>query len=36
MNNINSVNDGYTSGSTGVASFTMTTNNAVSNAQDAM
>jgi Big-like domain-containing protein/collagenase-like protein with putative collagen-binding domain len=35
VNNINGVDDGYTSGSTGVGSFTMTTNNAVTNAQDA-
>jgi hypothetical protein len=35
-NNINGVNDGYTgSGSCGVQAFTMTTNNAVTNIQDA-
>lgn len=36
VNNINSVNDGYNgTGSCGVGAFTMTTNNAVTDAQDA-
>jgi len=34
-NNVNGINDGYTSGSCGVGSVTMTTNNAISNVQDA-
>ena len=34
-NNINGVDDGYTSGTSGPGSFTMTTNNAVSNIEDA-
>jgi hypothetical protein len=35
VNNINGVDDGYTSGSSGTGSYTMTTNNAVSNVEDA-
>jgi hypothetical protein len=35
INNINGIDDGYTSGSSGTNSYTMTTNNAISNAQDA-
>ena len=34
-NNVNGVDDGYTSGSSGVASVTMSSNNAISNYQDA-
>jgi uncharacterized protein DUF6298 len=34
-NNINGVDDGYTSGAAGVASVTMTANNAITNFQDA-
>jgi hypothetical protein len=34
-NNVNGINDGYTSGSCGVGSMTMTTNNAITNFQDA-
>jgi hypothetical protein len=34
-NNINGVSDGYTSGASGTSSYTMTTNNAITNFQDA-
>jgi hypothetical protein len=35
VNNINGVDDGYSSGASGVNSYTMTSNNAISNYQDA-